>query len=101
MSIEKRIKIHETHKRSEFLEKHIYGKELKEFMGTDLKELIVNHEGTEKRFDLLGIEVIDRSILFYVKYYFEGAIYNMINQQFLSCIERSFIINKNIHLYIS
>jgi hypothetical protein len=93
MSIEKRIKIHETHKRSEFLEKHIYGKELKEFMGTDLKELIVNHEGTEK--------VIDRSILFYVKYYFEGAIYNMINQQFLSCIERSFIINKNIHLYIS
>ena len=84
------VKNHETYKTSEFMNKHIYGTELKEFIGTNLKRVHINDK---YHADLMGIEIKpaseygSESILFYVNYYFDGTFNKVVNQQYFDFIE--------------
>lgn len=100
----KEVKLYETNKKQNFMET-FRGTELKEFMGTQLKKLIVNN----KEFNLYGIEIKEHDINFYVN----GSIkeigvygnpethnYNWINSQLFQGIKYFNIFNNVISIEI-
>ena len=105
--IKKIIKEHETFKQFDFFEKHIYGSDLKEFMGTLLNSVVIN----DRNFPLLGVEYISntKTIRNYcihtvkdigVSGNYEDKQYKIINQQFIKNFKNIKLENNNLYITI-